>query len=169
MPEKPPQHAMWYNMPPQGLAQMQGFHASLTNMELPPLLANLSNNAVAIGYGTGAKVARMMYEARKVEGLANALPRELRGVYWMKGDPVPEELMAIQYAQRHEEEGLLVLPFPLWMWSWAAGEPKDAPSELYSCDLSVAAQAIQGLIMAQTALSAKFSTCKEGRQRSSAS
>jgi len=165
VPEKSPQHAMWYNMPPQDLAQMQGFHADLTNMELPPLLANLSNNAVTIGYGPGAKVARMMYEATKVNGLSENLPRELRGVYWMKGNPVPEELMVIQYAQWHEEEGLLVLPLAPWSWSWAAGKPKDAPSDLYSCDLSAAAQAIQGLIMAQTALSAKFSTCKEGQKK----
>lgn len=49
----------------------------------------------------------MMYEATKVEGVPEKVPRELRGVYWMKGNPVPEELMVIQHAQWRASCGVM--------------------------------------------------------------
>mmetsp|Transcript_72234 Transcript_72234/g.200253 ORF Transcript_72234/g.200253 Transcript_72234/m.200253 type:complete len:449 (-) Transcript_72234:72-1418(-) len=158
------QYDMWYAMPPQNLAQMQDFQGQLTSVPLPELLAQVTGNGGTLSKGPAGKVARMMYEATKVNGLSENLPRELRGVYWMKGNPVPEELMVIQYAQWHEEEGLLVVPYAPWMWSWAAGRPAHAPSDLYTDDDKAALSSALALTFGQTAISSKFGTCKQGRE-----
>mmetsp|Transcript_50785 Transcript_50785/g.146525 ORF Transcript_50785/g.146525 Transcript_50785/m.146525 type:complete len:436 (-) Transcript_50785:55-1362(-) len=163
--KKSHQYATWYNMPLQDLAKMKDYHAKLADVPLPQRLAELTHSTVTLAEGSAGDVARMMYEATKVGGVSEHVPKELRGVFWMKGNPVPEELMVIQHAQWHEEEKLLVLPFAPFMWSWASGRPKGAPASTYTTDREAALTNADALILGQSALSAKFSTCKKGREQ----
>jgi len=164
--KKMKQHALWYNMPPQDLDTLTKFHGELTDLELPAYLKNLTYETVTIAEGPAHKIARMMYEATKVDGVSEHLPRELRGVYWMKGNPIPEELMVIQHAQWFEDEGLLVLPMAPFSWAWPGGKPKNAPSDFYSEDREAGLSQLETLVLGLGAISSKFQSCKEGREHS---
>merc|ERR1719356_2102035 len=47
--------------------------------------------------GKAAAVAHAMYEGTKVPGV-NA-PEKLKGIFWMKGNGYPEELVSLQYGE----------------------------------------------------------------------
>jgi len=156
-------NAMWYNMPAsQDLSLMDTYHDQLTNVPVPEKVVAHAGSSTRLAMGSAADVAEMMYRASKVQGVTDKLPEKFRGVYWMRGNPVPEELMTMQYAQWYDDEGIIVLPGAPFMWSWAAGKPKNAPSPMYTEDLKGALGVIESLMSWQAAISAKFTSCVEG-------
>jgi len=78
--------------------------------------------------GPAAKVANQMFNATKVDGVFEKVPEKFRGVFWMKGNAVGEELAVLQYGKWFEEEQKLLVPMAPYMWGWPAGKPTDAPA-----------------------------------------
>merc|ERR1719401_1641171 len=77
-----------------------------------------------------------MFEGTRVPGVFERVPEKLRGVFWMKGNPLPEELVVMQYSKWLNDEKSVVLPAAPFNWAWPAGRPKNAPKggRFYSDD-----------------------------------
>jgi len=82
------------------------------------------------GYATPGKAAHLLYEGSKVDGIWEHVPEQFKGVYWMKGNPLPEVLAVIQYAKWFEKEKTLLMANAPWTWAWYGGEKDDPPSDL---------------------------------------
>jgi len=74
-----------------------------------------------------AEGALLMYRCTKVPGVFEHVPREMRGVFWMKGDVVAEELSTFQNSRWFPEERVLYAPWSPFMWAWSTGKPPSAP------------------------------------------
>jgi len=110
----------WYNLPHQrseGL--MDSCKAQMT--ETFPI-RNLEFGSVPAAEGV-----RLAYNCTKVPGLFEKVPEALRGVFWMKGNAIGEELAILQNGQWFEEERTYIAPFAPFMWAWAGGKPQEAP------------------------------------------
>merc|ERR1719203_1486361 len=69
----------------------------------------------------------MMYKATKVSGVFEKVPEPLRGVFWMRGNPMPDELTVLQYGSWFPDEGLYLTGVAPFSWSYPASKPKNAP------------------------------------------
>lgn len=70
---------------------------------------------------------RLMYKCTKVPGVFEQVPEELRGIFWMRGNGLPEELASLQNGEWFPEERTYLFPQSPFMWSWALGKPGGAP------------------------------------------
>jgi len=120
---------------------------------------------LAFGFASAEAAVRMMYDATKVAGVFERVPEKLRGVFWMKGNGVPEELTVLQYGQWFEAERTLLVPFAPFMWAWPGGKPEKAPFDgaMYEEDVAFAS----ALILVNGGhggfgLSFKFQPCPSG-------
>lgn len=77
--------------------------------------------------GSPLKVMNILYNATRVPGVFEQVPKQLRGVFWFKGNGMPEELVSLQYGRWFPEERIYVMPFAPLMWSWTVGRPDKAP------------------------------------------
>lgn len=68
----------------------------------------------------------MLYEGTKVPELLAKIPPALRGVFWMKDNPVPEVLAVLQYGSWFEEQQTYVSQFVPFGWAFWGG-PRKAP------------------------------------------
>lgn len=121
---------------------------------------------MTFGYGDPAKIARLMYSATKVGGVWEKVPLKLRGVFWMKGNGVAEELMVLQYGSWFQMEQMYIAPMAPFSWAWADGKPKEAPfgGNMYTPAATIAsAFAILGNGAPATTLSIRWGTCPSGR------
>jgi len=80
------------------------------------------------GYADVDDAPRLLNEASKVEGVWDKVPKKLRGVYWMRGNPLPEVLAVIQYGKWFDEQRILLLPNTPWTWAWYGGVGPVVPS-----------------------------------------
>merc|ERR1712187_118775 len=87
----------------------------------------VANPPFSMVKGPADQVAFAMYEATKVPGVFERVPEELRGVFWMKGNGIGEELCVLQYMEFDENYGQMLVPLAPFSWAWAGGIPKDAP------------------------------------------
>mmetsp|Transcript_1504 Transcript_1504/g.4249 ORF Transcript_1504/g.4249 Transcript_1504/m.4249 type:complete len:407 (-) Transcript_1504:82-1302(-) len=74
-----------------------------------------------------ADAARWAFRCTKVPGLFEQVPEKLRGVFWMKGNPYPEELAVLQMGQYFPQERVYVAPHAPFMWAWPDSTPARAP------------------------------------------
>lgn len=101
----------------------------------------------------------LMYKGTKVPGLFEQVPQALRGVFWMKGNGLPEELISLQNGQWFPEDRVYVVPQSPFMLGWAAGKPNEAPfgGAAYIDQMhKLLASALPGLMVG---LSFKFDEC----------
>jgi len=140
----------------QPTANLEALNSQLTNV---PWAANDPKSLSWIRRSTGPaeQVMRQMYNATKVPGVFETIPEKLRGVYWMKGNALGEELAVLQYGQWDQDSKTLAVPFSPYMWSWAAGVPADSPFNgmLYGIKKG-ARSGMQGLVMTGMSLFFKF-------------
>jgi len=149
----------WFNLRPaqQSFAQLE---APLT----------LANRTWGIGNDLGpikkrvstfsAKDAmRVMYDATKVEGVFERVPEPLKGVFWMKGNAVPEELAVLQFGQWFPEERVYMTSVGPYNWAWPLGTPANAPTggALYSEEAAMGAMGM--MTDGAVTLSFKFQNC----------
>jgi len=73
-------------------------------------------------------MAAAMYAATKVDGVFDRVPVPLRGVFWMKGNGVGEELAVLQNGLFFDTEQLLLTPLGPFGWGWPVGKPAKAPA-----------------------------------------
>jgi len=78
--------------------------------------------------GSAADMAQAMYEGTKVAGVFEHTPKKIRGVFWMKGNAVGEELAALQYGDYHPEKQEYLFPLSPFAWGWPNGKPAEAPA-----------------------------------------
>lgn len=79
------------------------------------------------GSADAATVAALMYNVTKVNVVWERVPQKLRGVFWMKGNGVPEELTVLQYGLWSETSLAYLVPAAPFMWSWPKWKPAKAP------------------------------------------
>mmetsp|Transcript_9705 Transcript_9705/g.25821 ORF Transcript_9705/g.25821 Transcript_9705/m.25821 type:complete len:250 (+) Transcript_9705:2-751(+) len=92
------------------------------------------------------------------------MPKKMRGMYWMKGNGIPEELTITHYGQWFPEHEQMIVPFAPFMWAWPGGRPKNAPfgGAMYSQDFTAGLASAMPMIIGGVVFSYKYSTC-EGR------
>lgn len=120
----------WWHMPKlQPWDVLDKLRDKLTDRQkFPALPAVFKEEAeMTMGYASAKEMLSLMYEATKVSGIWENVPERLRGVFWMKGNGVGEELMVLQYGRWFEKEKILITPMAPFMWAWPAGKPADAP------------------------------------------
>ncbi|CAJ1413153.1 unnamed protein product [Effrenium voratum] len=93
----------------------------------PTTLLFREQSDLTIGYANARDMMEIMYEASKVPGVFEKIPDPLKGVFWMKGNGVGEELLVLQYSQYYEKEKVMLTPLAPFMWAWPNGAPPDAP------------------------------------------
>jgi len=158
------------NLPAQHSPEvMEELNSELTNVTTfykYPALAEMFGEAIAnltFGYGTAEKIVEMMYKGSKVDGVFENIPEELRGVFWMKGNAIGEELTVFQNSLWVQEEQTLIVPISPYIWGWPAGTPKDAPAGGIMYGFTEAG----ALVLTQdgdgVTFSYKFGTCPRGR------
>jgi len=82
----------------------------------------------SFGYASMDAAPRLLYNGSKVHGVWETVPQKLRGVYWMRDNPLPEVLAVIQYGRWFEEQQTLLLPNSPWTWAWYGSASSDPPS-----------------------------------------
>lgn len=112
-------------------------------------------------FGTlgAADSVKLLYGCTKVPGVFEQVPEKLRGVFWMKGNAMGEELAVLQNGQWFEEEQTYLSPFAPYMWAWSWGAPSGAPlfGHFYGRE-EVKLQAFS-LATLRAGFSYKFSSC----------
>jgi len=80
-------------------------------------------------YGTAPArhAVNAMFEATKVSGVFETVPEEMRGVFWMKGNGMAEELTVFQFGRWFPNQGMHVQAFAPYTWGFPNGKPKNAP------------------------------------------
>mmetsp|Transcript_12428 Transcript_12428/g.29616 ORF Transcript_12428/g.29616 Transcript_12428/m.29616 type:complete len:331 (+) Transcript_12428:65-1057(+) len=120
----------WWRMPfKQDTNVIDRLRTELSDRKkLPPAASFFpTEGKQEIGYASGEDMMRLMYEATKVPGNWEKVPERLRGVFWMKGNGVGEELIVLQYGQWFEKERTLLVPMAPFSWAWPDGTPDKAP------------------------------------------
>eukprot|EP00446_Apocalathium_sp_SHHI-4_P066154 CAMPEP_0177533886 /NCGR_PEP_ID=MMETSP0369-20130122/55591_1 /TAXON_ID=447022 ORGANISM="Scrippsiella hangoei-like, Strain SHHI-4" /NCGR_SAMPLE_ID=MMETSP0369 /ASSEMBLY_ACC=CAM_ASM_000364 /LENGTH=308 /DNA_ID=CAMNT_0019015677 /DNA_START=153 /DNA_END=1079 /DNA_ORIENTATION=+ len=82
---------------------------------------------LSFGNAPAKRVAEMLYNATKVDGVWEKVPRKLWGVFWTKGNGIVEELTVLQYGTWFEEEQVYIAAMAPFSWAWAGGTPAQAP------------------------------------------
>eukprot|EP00445_Apocalathium_hangoei_P002947 CAMPEP_0203858088 /NCGR_PEP_ID=MMETSP0359-20131031/11087_1 /ASSEMBLY_ACC=CAM_ASM_000338 /TAXON_ID=268821 /ORGANISM="Scrippsiella Hangoei, Strain SHTV-5" /LENGTH=349 /DNA_ID=CAMNT_0050774841 /DNA_START=3 /DNA_END=1052 /DNA_ORIENTATION=- len=155
-----PQYRGWWNMPiqqsPDVLSELK---KTLYPVpwgekpwgEVPEMRAGLAKNIIPI-----------MFEATKVSGVFEKMPKKMRGIYWMKGNGVSEELTILHYGQWFPEHERMIVPFAPFTWAWPGGRPRDAPmgGAFYSGDFTSGLLAASVMINGGLVFSYKYSTCE---------
>jgi len=77
--------------------------------------------------GPAADVLKKMYNATKVEGVFEKMPEKMRGIFWMHGNAVAEELTIAHYGKYFPEENILMGMQAPYTWAWPGGRPTTAP------------------------------------------
>lgn len=127
----------------------------------------------SFGYASVDDTPRLLYEGSKVSGIFDKVPEQFRGVYWMRGNPLPEVLAVIQYARWFEQEQILLLPNTPWTWAWFGGASGEYPAPAGGVNFVTKATytASSGRSIAEsytdpsgidTVVSFRFSPCPEG-------
>ncbi|EOD27069.1 hypothetical protein EMIHUDRAFT_450135 [Emiliania huxleyi CCMP1516] len=75
--------------------------------------------------GSGVQMMDAMYEATKAG--SGQVPSKLRGVFWMQGNGVGEELVTLQFGEWDASQRTLLTPLAPFSWGWPNGKPTDAP------------------------------------------
>jgi len=80
-------------------------------------------------YGTAParEAVETMFQATKVTGLFEKVPDEMRGVFWMKGNGMAEELTVFQFGRWFPSQSLHVQAYAPFTWGFPNGKPKNAP------------------------------------------
>jgi len=83
----------------------------------------------AMNYGSlpAEEAVKMAYECTKVPGIFERVPERMRGVFWMSGNAIAEELSVLQMGEWYEEDRTLVVPYAPFMWAWPGGMNDKAP------------------------------------------
>lgn len=153
-------HLGWWNAPrQQDLAVLDRLKAGLAKRPW----GNMSRNPWPdLRAGPARDVMQRMYEGTKVRGVFERVPRKLQGVFWMKGNCLPEELAVLQYGHWYEKENLFVSMTAPFSWAYPGGKPKDAPcyGTMYSNDESVGRHFARTFISLGLAFSFKFGDCE---------
>mmetsp|Transcript_131196 Transcript_131196/g.379495 ORF Transcript_131196/g.379495 Transcript_131196/m.379495 type:complete len:369 (+) Transcript_131196:100-1206(+) len=84
----------------------------------------------SFGYATPDRTPSMLFEGSKAEGVFEEIPDKLRGVWWMRGNPIAEVLAVVQYGKWFEKEKTLLVPNAPWTWAWWGGEANEYPKGL---------------------------------------
>jgi len=130
----------WWDMPvQQPFSNLQKVGQGLSEIAWP-LFTAWDKRWPLMKKGSAADVASKMFQATKVSGVFEKMPEKLRGVFWMKGNGVPEELTVMHFGKWTAQEDMLLQSFAPFTWAWPAGKPKDAPylGLAYSNDESMA-------------------------------
>merc|ERR1712066_1181905 len=108
----------------------------------------------------------MMYEATRVPGVFERLPEKLRGIFWMRGNAIAEELLTLQYGEWFEDEQIFILPAAPFNWAWPVGIPKHAPDcgKLYSEDASKGFKSLSHSVSGGRAYALDFGIARPGQQ-----
>lgn len=111
------------------------------------------------GSTSAEKGVHLAYRCTKVPGLFEKVPDKLRGVFWMKGNAISEELAVFQMGQWFEEDRTFITPFAPFMWAWAGGVPDQAPYFGQMYDPMKSFVHITSLSMFHVGFSLTFDTC----------
>jgi len=151
----------WWNLPVQRSKE-----------QLASCTAKLSNKfgigGAQFGYIPGKDGPGLAYECTKVPGLTDKVPEELRGVFWMKGNIMNEELVILQNGEWVPEERKLIMPLSPFNWAWAAIDgtmPKNPPGHgKFYKDQGMARYTMTQLVTNQTGFTFQFSKCPGARR-----
>mmetsp|Transcript_148696 Transcript_148696/g.386611 ORF Transcript_148696/g.386611 Transcript_148696/m.386611 type:complete len:393 (-) Transcript_148696:192-1370(-) len=70
------------------------------------------------GYASAAEAPELLYKGTKIDDVFEHVPRKLRGVFWMDGNPLPEVLATFQYGRYYSKEQMLITPKVPWGWGF---------------------------------------------------
>jgi len=163
----------WWNMPVQ--QPFQNLQKQGEGLEEVPwsFYTPRSRRWPLMKKGKPADIISKMYDATKVDGVFEKMPEKMQGVFWMKGNGVPEELTVLHYGGYWAEENLMVQVQAPFTWAWPAGRPHNAPyfGVLYSNDESAGMSWAGGFTQLAPTMTYKFSDrclgdyCKASNQR----
>jgi len=152
----------WWNMPAQDLSFAQNRSLAQPFTQLPAYGRYFTKD-VTFSLVDADEGAHLMYNATKLNKKdgGDEVPKELGGVFWMKGNGIAEELTVLQYGKWYPTDGVYVAAYAPMVWSWPAGKPKDAPGGgiKYSNDSSQGAINAIYMCMGSTAISYAMSKC----------
>ncbi|CAK0796022.1 unnamed protein product [Prorocentrum cordatum] len=86
------------------------------------------------GFANASDAPSLLFNATR--GTKNqsqrAVPEKLRGVYWMRGNALPEVLVAVQHGEWHGERGALMVPKAPLSRAWFGGPRLRPPRSVSS-------------------------------------
>jgi len=81
----------------------------------------------SFGYASVQEAPQLLFEGSKVNGVFEQVPEPLRGVFWLQGNPLLQELAVLHYGQWYEDSRTLLLPNAPWTGAWFGGESSEHP------------------------------------------
>jgi len=116
----------WWNMPQaQPWDLLEELQAKLTPLDLSSLAQEPYRNATW-GQTSAEEAAHILYNATRIPGVFELVPKQFRGVFWFKGDGTGETLVSLQYGQWFADDLVYVQPISPFVWAYANGVPKGA-------------------------------------------
>lgn len=116
------------DMPAQQSSIMKGLAMKDLNPDPWQGVKLADKSTLTWGSADAATVAKWMYNVTKVGSIWDKVPEMLRGVFWMKGNGIPEELAILQYGLWSPEARQYLVPMAPFMWAWPNGKPAAAPN-----------------------------------------
>jgi len=116
-------------------------------------------NGVDFGIMDPDKALELLYHCTKVPGNWEKVPEKLKGVFWMKGNGMGEELAVLQNGQYFEDEMIYVSPFSPFMWAWSWGTPRHAPGFGYFYSKDKVKEQAYSLVSLRPTFSYKWEQC----------
>lgn len=148
---------------------------NLSTLPSPDLYAQLreelfdtwthDSSGYTYGYAHTHDAPMILYNGTKIPGLFENVPSILRGVFWMKGNGIPEILATLQEGQWFPEEKILLMPNSPFSWSWWGGGEYN-PKGAFAGGVAYSAVEAKGLAESQgegnITVAVSFKTCPEG-------
>jgi len=112
----------WWNMPEQDLS----FAKKLKPFKQLPWWGNYLTKYLTFSLVDADEGAHLMFNATRLKDKdgGDQVPTELRGVWWMKGNGIAEELTVLQYGKWYPNDNVYVAGYAPMVWSWPNGKPK---------------------------------------------
>jgi len=118
------------NLAPVAAQYPGGFHYEHMGGKLSPAmcqelegqLTDITRDDIGntFGHASAEAAPLIMYKGTKVSGVWEHVPDAMKGVWWMRGNPVPEILSVTQYGHWFDElQSLYVINTP-FNWGWDA-------------------------------------------------
>lgn len=113
------------------------------------------------GFAGVHEAPMILYNGTKIDGNWENIPPAVKGVFWMRGNSVPEILATLQYGEWFPEERILLLPRAPFSGSWYGNPTAPSGASNFSSAYTLADAKALAESPGNTTVAVAFKACPE--------